>query len=58
MKRTLEDCNFKFSSSYDPREITIFESDSGAPTKFLLKKKIKFYMLKNMVKWSRKNGNK
>jgi len=39
--RTLEDCNFKFSSSYDPREITIFESDSGAPTKFLLKKKVK-----------------
>ena len=39
--RTLEDCNFKFSSSYDPREITIFESDSGVPTKFLLKKKVK-----------------
>jgi hypothetical protein len=39
--RTLEDCNFKFSSSYDPREITIFETDSGAPTKFLLKKQIK-----------------
>ena len=39
--RTLEDCNFKFSSSYDPREVTIFESDSGSPTKFLLKKKTK-----------------
>ena len=35
--RTLEDCNFKFSSSYDPREITIFESDSGAPTKLKLR---------------------
>ena len=39
--RTLEDCNFKFSSSYDPREVTIFESDNNSPTKFLLKKKIK-----------------
>ena len=39
--RTLEDCNFKFSSSYDPREVTIFESDSNSPTKFLLKKKVK-----------------
>ena len=39
--RTLEDCNFKFSSSYDPRIVTIFETDSGAPTKFLLKKKVK-----------------
>ena len=39
--RTLEDCNFKFSSSYDPRITSIFETDSGAPTKFLLKKKVK-----------------
>ena len=39
--RTVEDCNFKFSSSYDPRIVTIFETDSGAPTKFLLKKKVK-----------------
>ena len=39
--RTLEDCNFKFSSSYDVRETTIFETDSGVPTKFLLKKKVK-----------------
>ena len=39
--RTLEDCNFKFSSSYDPRIVTIFETDSGAPTKFLMKKKVK-----------------
>ena len=39
--RTLEDVNFKFSSSYDSRDATIFETDSGEPTKFLLKKKIK-----------------
>ena len=39
--RTLEDCNFKFSSSYDPRIVTVFETDSGAPTKFLMKKKVK-----------------
>ncbi len=39
--RTLEDVNFKFSSSFDPRETTILESDSGVVTKFLLKKKVK-----------------
>ena len=39
--RTLEDVNFKFSSSYDTREVNIFETDAGEPTKFLLKKKIK-----------------
>jgi len=39
--RTIEDVNFKFSSSYDPRNITIFETDSGQPTKFLLSKKVK-----------------
>ena len=38
--RTLEDVNFKFSSSYDKREVTIFETDDNEPTKFLLKKKI------------------
>ena len=27
--RTLEDDNLKFSSSYDPRDVTIFETDSG-----------------------------
>ena len=36
--RTLEDCNFKFSSSYDPMSVSTFETDSGVPTKFLLKK--------------------
>ena len=39
--RTLEDCNFKFSSSYEPREVTIFESESNIPTKFLLKKQVR-----------------
>ena len=39
--RTVEDVNFIFSSSYDPRTVTMFETDSGEPTKFLLKKKIK-----------------
>ena len=39
--RTLEDVNFKYSSSYDVRNISIFETDAGLPTKFLLKKKVK-----------------
>ena len=39
--RTLEDCNFKYSSSYDTRDISVFETDDGVPTKFLLKKKTK-----------------
>ncbi len=39
--RTLEDCNFKFSSSYEPRDVSVFETNGGAPTKFLLKKKVK-----------------
>jgi len=30
---------FNFSSSFDSREVTVFETDSGAPTKFLFKKK-------------------
>ena len=39
--RTLEDCNFKFTSSYSPRETTVFEKSGGVTTKFLLKKKVK-----------------
>jgi len=39
--RTLEDCNFKFTSSYSPRETTVFEISDGVTTKFLLKKKVK-----------------
>ena len=30
--RTTEDCNFKFSSSFDKREASIFESNAGLPT--------------------------
>jgi len=39
--RTLEDVNFKFSSSYEPRDITIFETEDNIPTKYLLKKQVK-----------------
>jgi len=39
--RTVDDANFKFSSSYEPRDITIFESEDNIPTKYLLKKKVK-----------------
>ena len=39
--RSLEDVNFKFSSSYSPREDTIFEKDGTIPTKHLLKKKVR-----------------
>ena len=37
---TTEDCNFKFSSSYDPLEISIYESSGNVPTTYLLKKSI------------------
>ena len=36
-----EDCNFKFSSSYDPLEISIYESSDNVPVTYLLKKSIK-----------------
>ena len=39
--RSLEDVNFKFSSSYSSREDTIFEKDGTIPTKHLLKKKVR-----------------
>jgi len=40
--RTVEDCNFKFSSSYDPRSIEIYEvGNSNLPVKYLLKKTVK-----------------
>jgi hypothetical protein len=39
--RTLEDVNFNFSSSFSPRETSIFESESGTVTKYLLKKQVK-----------------
>ena len=28
---TTEDCNFKFSSSYDPMNISIFENSNNVP---------------------------
>ena len=39
--RTTEDVNFKFDTPSDGRTTTIFESDGGTPTKFLLKKRVK-----------------
>ena len=41
--RTLEDCNFKFSSSFDPLEIDVFEVDgtNNLPSFYLLKKSVK-----------------
>ena len=39
--RTSEDCNFKSSDLSNQIEETIFETDSGSPTKFLLKKQVK-----------------
>ena len=41
--RTLESVDFKFSSSYDPTEITIYESDDTTkqPVYYLLKKQVK-----------------
>ena len=36
-----EDCNFKFSSSYDPLDISIYESNGNVPVTYLLKKSVK-----------------
>jgi len=38
---TLEDCNFKFSSSYDPMNISIFENANNVPTTYLLRKSVR-----------------
>jgi hypothetical protein len=38
---TQEDCNFKFSSSYDPLDISIYESSNNIPVTYLLKKSVK-----------------
>ena len=38
---SLEDCNFKFSSSYDPMNISIFETANNVPTTYLLRKSVK-----------------
>jgi hypothetical protein len=39
--RTVNDVNFKFSSSYDPMDITVYESSDNIPVSYLLKKKVK-----------------
>ena len=41
--RTREDCNFKFSSSFDPLTISVFESNptTKLPTLYLLKKSVR-----------------
>jgi|LUMJ01.1.fsa_nt_gb hypothetical protein len=39
--RTLEDCNFKFSSSYDPRWTETIDTSGGDPEWYVLKKKVK-----------------
>ena len=36
-----EDVSFKFSSSYDPMDISIYESSNNVPVTYLLKKKVK-----------------
>ena len=36
-----EDCNFKFSSSYDPMTVTVYESSNNVPVTYLLKKGIR-----------------
>ena len=40
---TTEDCNFKFSSSYDPLEISVFETNDNVPVSYLLKKSVRAY---------------
>ena len=39
--RTSEDCNFKSTDLSNQIETTIFETNSGSPTKFLLKKQVR-----------------
>ena len=41
--RFMDNVNFKYSSSYDPTTVSIFETDSNVPTKYLLKKPIKLW---------------
>jgi len=36
-----EDCSFKFSSSYDPLEVSIYESSNNVPVTYLLKKSVR-----------------
>ena len=39
--RFMDDVNFKYSSSYDPTTVSIFEKSSNVPTKYLLKKRVR-----------------
>ncbi len=39
--RFLDDVNFKFSSSFDPTTVSIFETADNVPTKYLLKKRVR-----------------
>ena len=39
--RTVEDVNFKFSSSFDPMEVSIYEKTGFEPARYLLKKEAK-----------------
>ena len=39
--RTLEDCNFKYTSSYDPRWIETLDTSGGTPEWYVLKKKVR-----------------
>jgi len=39
--RFLDDVNFKYSSSFDPTIISIFETNANVPTKYLLKKRVR-----------------
>jgi len=39
--RTVEDINFKFSSSYDPMTVSVYESADNVPATYLLKKTVK-----------------
>ena len=38
---TTEDCNFKYSSSYDPMTISVYESTGNVPVTYLLKKGVR-----------------
>ena len=39
--RTVDDVNFKFSSSYDPMSTSVYESSDNIPVSYLLQKKVK-----------------
>jgi len=59
---TTEDVNFKFSSSYDPMKVTVYESTGNVPVTYLLKKsakiesgdtKTEYFSFSNAEKYSR-----